>query len=207
MGWNRPNLTTQELMNKQLMTSTHSAADLRWISLANVASWDGGPSKTSHLVSFFPIESWLSIASRGARGLGTPAENGNLRFEVLAKKIINHETHPGSRKPIERRGAVRNATGQVRGPWTRGPRGGWFGARGSWLVPVGRWPERSLRAGGRERSRRRGAQGDERNGIGEVGRDAPNEANFDETMSSVETHDPAQVTANPGSFSGLDNSA
>ncbi len=57
------------------MTSTHSAADLRGISLANVARWDGGPSKTSHIVSFFLIENRLSIASRAARGLGTPAEN------------------------------------------------------------------------------------------------------------------------------------
>ncbi len=60
-GWNRPNLTTQEPLDKQLMTSTHSAADLRGISLANVARWDGGPSKTSQIVSFFPIENRLSI--------------------------------------------------------------------------------------------------------------------------------------------------
>ncbi len=64
------------------MTSTHSAADLRGISLANVASWDGGPSKTSQIVSFFPIENCLSIASRAARGLGTLAENCNV-FNVV----------------------------------------------------------------------------------------------------------------------------
>ncbi len=60
------------------MTTTHSAADLRGISLANVARWDGGPSKTSQIVSFFPIENCLSIASRAARGLGTPAENAGF---------------------------------------------------------------------------------------------------------------------------------
>ncbi len=54
------------------MTSTHSAADLRGISLANLARWDGGPSKTSHIVSFFPIENRLSIASRAARGWEPP---------------------------------------------------------------------------------------------------------------------------------------
>ncbi len=37
------------------MTITHSAADLRGISLANVARWDGDPSKTSQIVSFFLI--------------------------------------------------------------------------------------------------------------------------------------------------------
>ncbi len=57
--WNRPNLTTQEPMEKQLMTITHTAADLRGISLANVASWDGDPSKTSQIVSFFLIENWF----------------------------------------------------------------------------------------------------------------------------------------------------
>ncbi len=61
------------------MTNTHSAADLRAISLANVARWDGGPSKTSHLVSLCLIEICLSIASRAARGLGTPAENSNVQ--------------------------------------------------------------------------------------------------------------------------------
>ena len=60
------------------MTSTHSAADLRGISLANLARWNGDPSKTSQIVSFFLIENRLSIASRAARGLGTPAENGNV---------------------------------------------------------------------------------------------------------------------------------
>ncbi len=57
------------------MTITHSAADLRGISLANVARWDGDPSKTSQIVSFFPIENRLSIASRAARGLATHVEN------------------------------------------------------------------------------------------------------------------------------------
>ena len=47
--------------------------------------------------------------------------------------------------------------------------------------------------------------GDERNGIGEIGENAPNEANFAETMSSVETQEPAQVTANSAALSGLDN--
>ncbi len=60
------------------MTSTHSAADLRGIPLANVARWDGDPSKTSHIVAFFAIENCLSIATRAARGLGTHAENWNL---------------------------------------------------------------------------------------------------------------------------------
>ena len=60
------------------MTSTHSVADLRGISLANLARWNGDPSKTSQIVSFFLIQNRLSIvASRAARGLGTPAENGN----------------------------------------------------------------------------------------------------------------------------------
>ncbi len=49
--------------------------------------------------------------------------------------------------------------------------------------------------------------GDERNGIGEIGQDAPNEANFAETLSSVEIQDSIQVTANPAAFSGLDNGA
>ncbi len=62
-------------MDKQLMTSTHSAADLRGISLANVARWDGDLSKTSQIVSFFLIESWLSIASRAAGGSGTHADD------------------------------------------------------------------------------------------------------------------------------------
>ncbi len=55
------------------MTSTHSAADLRGISLANVARWDGGPSKTSQIVSFCPIESCLSIDRvAGGEGVGNP---------------------------------------------------------------------------------------------------------------------------------------
>ncbi len=47
--------------------------------------------------------------------------------------------------------------------------------------------------------------GHERNGIGEIGKDAPSEANFDQTMSSVEAQESIQVTANSGPPSGLDN--
>ncbi len=47
--------------------------------------------------------------------------------------------------------------------------------------------------------------GDERNGIGEIGENAPNEANFAETMSIVEAQESIQVTANSTAFSGLDN--
>ncbi len=47
--------------------------------------------------------------------------------------------------------------------------------------------------------------GHERNGIGEIGKDAPSEANFDQTMSSVEAQESIQVTANSGAPSGLDN--
>ncbi len=56
------------------MTSTHSAANLRGISLAIVARWHGDPSKTSHPVSFFPIKNSLSIASPAARRHGGPAQ-------------------------------------------------------------------------------------------------------------------------------------
>ncbi len=40
---------------------------------------------------------------------------------------------------------------------------------------------------------------------GEIGEDAPNEPNFDESMSSVEPQESIQVTANLGALSGLDN--
>jgi len=49
--------------------------------------------------------------------------------------------------------------------------------------------------------------GDERGGMGEIGANAPNEANFDETMSMVEAQEAIQVTANSGDLSGLDNGA
>ncbi len=45
-------------------------------------------------------------------------------------------------------------------------------------------------------------RGDEISGLGE---NAPNEANFGETMSIVEAQEPIQVTANSGALSGLDN--
>jgi hypothetical protein len=41
--------------------------------------------------------------------------------------------------------------------------------------------------------------------MGEFEESATNEANFDETMSSVEPQESIQVTANSGAFSGLDN--
>ena len=44
-------------------------------------------------------------------------------------------------------------------------------------------------------------------GMGEIGENAPNEANFDETMSIVEAQESIQVTANSGALSGLDNGA
>jgi hypothetical protein len=47
--------------------------------------------------------------------------------------------------------------------------------------------------------------GDEITGMGEIGEDAPNKANLDETMSIVEPREPIQVTANPGALPGLDN--
>jgi hypothetical protein len=40
--------------------------------------------------------------------------------------------------------------------------------------------------------------------MGEVGENAPNEANCDETMSMVEAQEPIQVTANSGAVAGLD---
>ena len=40
--------------------------------------------------------------------------------------------------------------------------------------------------------------------MGEIGENAPNEANFDETMSIVEPQESIQVTANSGALSGLD---
>ena len=42
---------------------------------------------------------------------------------------------------------------------------------------------------------------------GRIGENAPNEANFDETMSIVEAQESIQVTANSGALSGLDNGA
>jgi len=44
-------------------------------------------------------------------------------------------------------------------------------------------------------------------GIGEIGQNAPNEANCDETMSIVEARESIQVTANSDDLSGLDNGA
>ena len=49
--------------------------------------------------------------------------------------------------------------------------------------------------------------GDEMSGMGEIGENAPSEANFDETMSIVEAQESIQVTANSGALSGLDNGA
>ncbi len=46
--------------------------------------------------------------------------------------------------------------------------------------------------------------GDEMHETGEIHENAPNEANFDETMSIVEAQEPIQVTANSGALSGLD---
>ena len=45
---------------------------------------------------------------------------------------------------------------------------------------------------------------DEPSGTGEIGENAPNEANFAESMSIVEAQDPIQVTANSGARSRLD---
>jgi len=42
---------------------------------------------------------------------------------------------------------------------------------------------------------------------GEIGENAPSEANFGETMGIVEPQKPIQVTANPGAPSGLDKGA
>ncbi len=49
--------------------------------------------------------------------------------------------------------------------------------------------------------------GDEMNGTSEIDENAPNEANFYETMSIVEAQEPIQVTADSGALSGLDNGA
>jgi len=49
--------------------------------------------------------------------------------------------------------------------------------------------------------------GDEMNGTGEIGENAPSEANFDETTSIVEAQESIQVTANSGAPPGLDNGA
>jgi len=49
--------------------------------------------------------------------------------------------------------------------------------------------------------------GDLMNGMGAIGENAPSEANFDETMSIVETQESIQVTAISGALSGLDNGA
>jgi hypothetical protein len=49
--------------------------------------------------------------------------------------------------------------------------------------------------------------GDELSGTGEIGENAPSEANFDETMSVVEAQELVQVTANSAALSGLDNGA
>jgi hypothetical protein len=46
--------------------------------------------------------------------------------------------------------------------------------------------------------------GDLMSGTGEIGENAPNEVNFDETMSIVEAQESIQVTANSGDLSGLD---
>jgi len=47
--------------------------------------------------------------------------------------------------------------------------------------------------------------GDEMNGTGEIGENAPNEANFGETIGIVEAQESTQVTAKSGALSGLDN--
>jgi hypothetical protein len=49
--------------------------------------------------------------------------------------------------------------------------------------------------------------GDEMNGMGENGENAPSEANFDETVSNVEAQESIQVTPDSGALSGLDNGA
>jgi len=46
--------------------------------------------------------------------------------------------------------------------------------------------------------------GDEMSWMGEIGENAPNEANFAETMSIVEAQDSIQVTATSGDLLGLD---
>jgi len=49
--------------------------------------------------------------------------------------------------------------------------------------------------------------GDESSGMGEIGENAPSEANFDRTTSIVEPQESIQVTADSGALSGLDNGA
>ncbi|MGO9463539.1 MAG: hypothetical protein ACLQVF_05170, partial [Isosphaeraceae bacterium] len=49
--------------------------------------------------------------------------------------------------------------------------------------------------------------GDEQSGMGEIGENAPSEANFDETTSIVEAQESIQVTAETGALSRLDNGA
>ncbi len=49
--------------------------------------------------------------------------------------------------------------------------------------------------------------GDELGGIGEIGENAPSEANFGETTSIVKAQVSNEVTADSGAFSGLDNGA
>ncbi len=46
---------------------------------------------------------------------------------------------------------------------------------------------------------------DEMSGMGEIGENASNEANFAESMSIAEAQEPIQVTANSGARSRLDN--
>jgi len=48
---------------------------------------------------------------------------------------------------------------------------------------------------------------DEQSEMGEISASAPNEANFDETMSIVEVQESIQVTAHSAAFSALDNDA
>jgi len=49
--------------------------------------------------------------------------------------------------------------------------------------------------------------GDLTNGMGEIGENAPSEANCDQTMSIVEPQESIQVTTNSGALAGLDNGA
>ncbi len=78
------------------MTITHSAADLRGISLANVASWNGGPSKTSQIVSFFLIENSFVIdcVVRGDTA-GEPSPEAAIRWNGLQFSTV--ESHWGFR--------------------------------------------------------------------------------------------------------------
>jgi hypothetical protein len=52
-----------------------------------------------------------------------------------------------------------------------------------------------------------GPHGDEINGIGEIGEDAPNEANLDQAISIAELQEAIEVTASSGTLPGLDNAA